>query len=86
MGQCGEMGRGGDTEKGVTPSVVTPSPCQSMAGGVGDYLGPVLQVEAVQDFGHMVFDRALGDADGFAYLAVGLSLGDQGQYLHLARG
>lgn len=57
-----------------------------MAGGVGDHLGPVLQVEALQDLGHVVLDRALGDADGFAYLAVGLPLGDQGQDLGLARG
>ena len=48
---------------------------------VSDDLGAVLQVQAIQDFSHMILDRPFGDADGHGNLSVGLSLCDQRQDL-----
>jgi hypothetical protein len=44
-------------------------------------LGTVLQMQAIQDFRHVVLDRPFGDADRHGNLPVGLSLRDQRQDL-----
>jgi len=48
---------------------------------VSDDLGAVLQMQAIQDFSHVILDRPFGDADGHGNLTVGLSLCDQRQDL-----
>ena len=51
---------------------------------ISDNLGAVVQMQAIQDFSHVILDRPFGDADGHGNLAVGLSLCDQRQDLYLS--
>ena len=56
-----------------------------MAGGIGDDLRPVPEMQPLQDLAHVVADGRFAEMERFGRLGVGLSLGDHRQDLELAR-
>ena len=64
---------------------VSTSSGHSMASGIGNDLGAILQVQVIQDLRHVVLDCPLRDADCPSHLPVGLPLSHQGQDLYLPR-